>query len=146
MASTEVANLDLASYNAFVEGLDLVGVEVIRLHAERTSAGMAERTSFELNASYRQDAALIHYRYDISALIADGEGISLGSAAASVVLTARASGTADAASIEQFGATSGALIAYPYLREAIASTAQHTGFPGVLLPMIKRQPDHGPGK
>jgi preprotein translocase subunit SecB len=32
-------------------------------------------------------------------------------------------------------------MAHPYLREAIASTALRIGFPGVLLPLIKHQPD-----
>jgi hypothetical protein len=94
-----------------------------------------------MTAGYMQDGAVIHYRYDLTAHFTDDHGTALGSAAASVLITARATTAADTASIEQFGGTSGALVAHPYLREAIASTTLRIGFPGVLLPLIKHQPD-----
>jgi hypothetical protein len=121
--------------------LELASIEVVKLHAERASVGTAEQARFDLNASYLHDGAVIHYRYDFTAHFVGDEGMPLGSAAASVMVTAHAVSTVDEGSIERFGATSGALMAYPYLREAILSLAQRTGFPGVLLPMIK--PEQG---
>jgi hypothetical protein len=141
MRSAGATDLDPATYNAFIEGLELAGIEIVRLHAERTTVGIAEQTKFDLTASYMQDDAVIHYRYDLTAHLIDNKGTNLGNAAASVVVTARSVSTVYAACIEQFGATSGALIAHPYLREAVASSAERIGFPGVLLPMIKHQPN-----
>jgi len=135
------ADLELATYSAFVAGLELAGIELVKVHGERTAAGAAAQTRFDMTAGYMQDGTVIHYRYDLTAHFADDHGTVLGSAAASVLITARATTAADTASIEQFGGTSGALVAHPYLREAIASTALRIGFPGVLLPLIKHQPD-----
>jgi hypothetical protein len=131
---------DPAAYNAFLEGLELADVEIVKLHAERTNGGAAGKTKFDFTASYRQDGAVVHYRYDVTAYVTGDEGTSLGNAAASVLVITRIAGAADPAFIERFGATSGALIAHPYLREAIASSALRIGFPGVLLPIIKHQP------
>ena len=137
--STRPADLEPATYNAFVGGLELAGIELVRVHGERTEAGAAAQTRFDMSAGYMRDGGAIHYRYDLTAHFTDDRGTALGSAAASVLITARAA-AADTASIEQFGGTSGALMAHPYLREAIASTALRIGFPGVLLPLIKHQP------
>lgn len=139
--SAKAADLDPATYNAFIDDVELVSIEVVRLHAERTIAGPVEQTRFDLSASYMQDGAIIHYRYDLSAHLTDNEGSTLGNAAFSVVVTVHAASTVDAAYIEQFGATSGALMAHPYLREAFASSAQRIGLPGALLPIIKYQPN-----
>jgi hypothetical protein len=85
-----------------------------------------------------RDVAVIYYRYEVAAYFTDDNLADLGNAAASIQITARTEMTVSEECIEQFGGTSGALIAHPYLREAIASTAQRIGFPGVVLPMIKQ--------
>jgi hypothetical protein len=82
----------------------------------------------------------IQYRYDIATTFLDDAGNALGNASASVLLVTANVPATDVACIEHFGATSGALMVHPYLREVTASTAQRIGFPGVLLPMIKHQP------
>jgi hypothetical protein len=140
MHSAVASDLDPAMYNSFVEGLELASVEIVKLHAERTNVGKAGETAFDLTASYMQDGVAVHYRYDLTAYLTDDDGNSLGNVAASVLVATRAADAADPACIEQFGATSGVLIAHPYLREAVASSAQRIGFPGVLPPMIKSQP------
>lgn len=139
--STATSDLDPATYNAFVDALELSDVEIVKLHAERTSEGTVARTEFDLGASYMQDGEAIRYRYDLAAYLSDDEGAVLGHVTASAVVVTRTTGALDAVCIERFGATSGALIAHPYLREAIGSSAQRIGFPGVLLPAIRRQPD-----
>jgi hypothetical protein len=138
--SAVASDLDSETYNSFVEGLELASVEIVKLHAERTNVGKASETAFDLTASYMQDGVAVHYRYDLTACLTDGDGNSLGNIAASALVVTRAADAADPACIEQFGATSGILIAHPYLREAVASSAQRIGFPGVLPPMIKSQP------
>jgi hypothetical protein len=135
------AELDPVTYRAFVADLELASIELVKVHGERTADGVAVQTRFDRTAGYMQDGVVIHYRYDLTAHFTDDHATALGSAAASVLITARATTAASAACIEQFGGTSGALVAHPYLREAIASTAQRIGFPGVLLPMIKYQPN-----
>jgi len=137
--SAEANELDPAAYNSFVTDLDLASAEIVKVHGERTATGVAMQIKFDLAASYLRDEATIHYRYDLTAHFTDDHETALGNAAASFQLIVRTSAEASAACIEQFGGTSGALMAHPYLREAIASTAQRIGFPGVLLPMITRQ-------
>jgi|ERR1022692_65420 hypothetical protein len=140
-ASAEVHEPDAATYNAFVEGLELTEIELVKVDGERVAAGVATQTRFDLTAGYLQDGTAICYRYDVIAHLTNDPGTELGHAAVTVVLTTRSTAVAEAACIERFGGTSGALIVHPYLREAIASIAQRLGFPGVLLPMIKHQPD-----
>jgi hypothetical protein len=143
-ASTSAAEIDPATYNAFVTDLELVGMELVKVHGERMAAGTPAQAMFNVTLGYTQSDDLIHYRYDLAAHLTDDQGVMLGSAEASVLLTARTTGAVDPKYVEHFGGTSGALMTHPYLREAIASTAQRIGFPGVLLPMIKHHPYQAP--
>jgi hypothetical protein len=138
--SVNAAELDSATYNAFVAGLELASVELVKIHGERTGVGISTQAKFDLTASYMQDEAIIHYRYEVSASFVDDHDAVLGNAIATIQISVRTEVEVTEAYIEQFGGTSGALMAHPYLREAIASTAQRIGFQGVLLPMIKHQP------
>ena len=138
--SRGTAEPDSAVYNAFVADLEIGGIELVKLHGERTAPGVATHTKFNLTASYMLDEAVVHYRYEVTAHFVNDHAAVLGNASASIQITVRTEYPANEASIEQFGGTSGALMAHPYLREAIASTAQRIGFQGVLLPAIKHQP------
>jgi hypothetical protein len=140
-AMTSAVEPDAAAYNAFVAGLELAGIELVKIGGERIAAGVSSQVRFDLTAGYLQDENGINYRYDASACITDEVGADLGRASASVVIAFRTAVSAEVICIERFGGISGAFIAHPYLREAIASTAQRLGFPGVLLPMITSQPD-----
>ena len=144
VTSAEAA-IDVATYNAFVASLQLAGIELVKIHGERTAPGTAAQTRFDLAAGYMQDSGSLQYRYDVTAYFLDETGTPLGNASASALLVAHNVIGTEATCIEHFGATSGALMAHPYLREVIASTAQRIGFPGVLLPTIKYQPDQ-PGQ
>jgi hypothetical protein len=141
VSTSAEAAIGVATYNAFAASLELAGIELVKIHGERTAPGAATQTRFDLAAGYTQDSGSLQYRYDVTAHFLDKAGIPLGNASASALLVAHNVIGTDAACIEHFGATSGALMAHPYLREVIASTAQRIGFPGVLLPMIKYQPD-----
>lgn len=145
MTASVQAMPDAATYTAFLAALQLTGIELVKIHGERTAPGTASQSRFDLTAGYMQDSGAIHYRYDVTAYFLNDAGASLGNASASVLLITSAAAAQDMACVEHFGASSGALMAHPYLREAIASTAQRIGFPGVLLPMIKYQPDR-PGE
>lgn len=134
------AEPDSVTYNSFVAALQLIGIEPVKVLGERMASGIASQTRFELAVGYMLSDDAIQYRYDLTAHFLDGSGIALGSASASILLVVSNAPTTDVACIEHFGATSGALMVHPYLREVIASTAQRLGFPGVLLPMIKHQP------
>jgi len=131
--------LDPSVYNAFVDDLEIGGIELVKIHGERMAPGAATQTRFNLTASYMQEGPLIHYRYEVTAHFVDGHAAVLGNASASIQVAVRTEIAVNTACIEQFGGTSGALMAHPYLREAVASTAQRIGFHGVLLPAIKHQ-------
>jgi hypothetical protein len=64
----------------------------------------------------------------------------LGRITAVVVVTFTTSSEPDPRLVEHFGASSVPMMAHPFLREAIATTAQRLGFPGVLLPLIVHNP------
>jgi hypothetical protein len=138
--SRGAAELDSATYNAFVADFELAGIELVKIHGERTAVGVSTQTRFDLTASYMRDEGVIHYQYEVTAHFVDDQDTALGNATASIQVTIRTDVAVNEACIEQFGGTSGALIAHPYLREVIASTAQRIGFQGVLLPTIKHQP------
>ncbi|HUD40078.1 MAG TPA: hypothetical protein VMR14_24515 [Streptosporangiaceae bacterium] len=138
-----MSEFDPAAYNAFIGGLDLAAIELVKVSGERTVVGIATQSRFELTASYMQDDAVIYFRYEATAHFTDDHEVVLGIVSASIQLTARTAAAVSGAYLEQFGGTSGAFMAHPYLREVIASTAQRIGFPGVLLPMMKQQPAEG---
>lgn len=125
------------AYNTFVAGLTLVAVDVVKITAERRRSGHAPVTRYALAAGWHAENAMILWRYDITAKLTDEEDTDFGTAEASVVIAAQCTGDVDPVCAERFGGTSGAFMAHPYLREAIASTAQRLGFGGVLLPMLK---------
>lgn len=131
---------DPEAYNSFIAMLQLMGIDLVKVHGERIAPGSATQNRFDLTAGYMINDTVIQYRYDVAAHFLDDAGETVGNASSSVILVARDAPTTDVACIEHFGATSGALMVHPYLRESIASTAQRVGFPGVFLPMIKYQP------
>lgn len=128
------------AYNTFVADLDLAGIDLIKIHGERTSPGTPSQIRFDLAASYMPDGTAINYRYEVEAHVLDEHDKALGNVAVTIQVTVRTTAEVDKACIEQFGGTSGAFMAHPYLREAVASAGQRIGFPGLLLPMIKQQP------
>lgn len=134
----EAVELEPATYKAFVADLELAGIELVKIHGERTAVGVAAQTRFDLTATYMQDNCFIHYRYEMIAHFVDDDNAVLGNVMASLQIVVRFGVIPSESCIEQFGATSGSLMAHPYLREAVASTAQRIGFPGVLLPMTKQ--------
>jgi hypothetical protein len=132
--------LDVSRYNVFVSHLELTGIGIVKVHGERTAPGEATHTRFDLTASYLAEESTVRYRYDMTAHFAAADTAALGSAGAAVLITIRVPEPADPVHVKQFGATSAARMAHPFLRETIASTAQRIGFPDVLLPLFKPQP------
>lgn len=103
-------------------------------------AAKLPRTRFNLDAGYQVEGNSIHYRFDATGQLTDEANADHGSVNASVVVTVTTPTVPDAACIERFGNHSATFLAHPYLREALASTAQRLGFPGVLLPILCRKP------
>lgn len=136
-AADEALVPDVEQYRVFVEGLELAGVELVRIVGERRVAGHAPQTRYALGAGWQAETGSIVWRYEVSAHLTDETDADFGVVEASVIVIGRTAAEVDRACAEQFGGTSGALIAHPYLREAIASTALRLGFVGVLLPMLK---------
>jgi hypothetical protein len=130
------AGPDPDTYNAYVAGLQIQEVQVVRLFAERLQVGPAATNQFEMQAGYqRPDASTVHYRYDVIAHIAGEEGNELARIEAAVVV-GMVGQPGDDQTVERFGATSGAMIAHPFLREVVASTALRLGVWGVVLPLM----------
>jgi len=129
-------------YNTWLSALDLGVIEIVRLSAERRLSGVAPASRYELAAGWTAEDGFIYWRYDLTAHLTDDDAADYGDVQASVLIRGEHRGQdTDAACIERFGATSGTIMAHPYLREVIATTALRLGFPGVMLPMITAQPD-----
>lgn len=132
-------------YSAWLAGLELGSIEVVRLQAERRLSGVAPISRYELAAGWTVEENQIFWRYDLTAHLTDDANSDYGDVQTSVLLRAvHSEPEADPACIERFGATSGTMITHPYLREVVATTALRLGFPGVMLPMITARPDEQP--
>jgi len=81
--------LDPSVYNAFVDDLEIGGIELVKIHGERMAPGAATQTRFNLTASYMQEGPLIHYRYEVTAHFVDGHAAVLGNASASIQVAVR---------------------------------------------------------
>jgi hypothetical protein len=132
---------DPTAYNAFVASVALTAINVVGVGGERRMAGDASQTRFDLTAGYQIEDGAIHYRFDAIGHLADPAGADYGQVSAAVVVTLTLTEPAPPpACVERFGGQSAAMMAHPYLREALGSTALRLGFGGVLLPMVTRQP------
>lgn len=131
---------DPAAYNAFLGSANLVGINVVAISGERRASGDAPMTEVDLHAAFQCEEPYIHYRFDVVANLTDEDGTDFGSVNASVIVTLSVPELPSRECVEMFGATSATMMAHPYLREVVASTAQRLGFPNVLLPMILQNP------
>ncbi|MCW2608438.1 MAG: hypothetical protein JWO60_3131 [Frankiales bacterium] len=139
---TAAAEPDPQRYNTWLEGLSLSVIEVVAVQAERRRSGPAPATQYQLGAGWSVEENWLFWRYDVTAHLTDDDGTDYGDVQASVLLRGQHRGDdTDPACMERFGATSGTIMAHPYLREVIATTALRLGFVGVMLPMITAQPD-----
>jgi hypothetical protein len=124
--------MSTAAHDSFVADFGSAAIELVEVYGERTADGVAAQSRFGLTAEYMRHDADIHYRYNLTAYFTDDFGTIIGRASVSVLVIIRMADGTDAAYIANFGATSAALIARPHLREAISSTAERIGFPGIL--------------
>lgn len=137
VAEASVPEASVEQYNAWLAGVKLGAIEVVRLHAERRLGGIAPQTAYEMGVGWANEGDKIFWRYDVTAHLTDDAGADFGDVQVSVVLTAaHEQSDVDAACVERFGSTSGVFMTHPYLREAVATTALRLGFPGVTLPMM----------
>lgn len=142
-AEQVAAPIDAGMYNAYVAGLTLHNVELVRLFAARTGPGRLAKADFATDLSYAQAEQVVNYRYDVAAKLSDEDGEEIGRVEVAAVVVTSSTAPADEAIIGQFSSTSAAMMAFPFLREAVASTAQRIGFPGVVMPIVRAEPEGG---
>lgn len=136
-ADTGTAEPDVARYNAYVEAVDVTEIEIARVLGERRAKGRPAESHFDLATAFQRAGDDVIYRYELRCTIVDDAPVELGHVETVVLVHTRAVGDAPDDVVDRFAATSGTTIAYPFLREVLASTAQRLGFPGVLLPLVK---------
>ena len=130
-----------STYNAFVASITHMNVSTIKVTGERTAGGNAANTKFELSSQYQIKPNKVLYRFDARGDIVDADKATLGNIETSVLVTFNTSiEQPDEACIKQFGATSAAMIAHPYLRESLSATALRIGIPGIVLPILTQEP------
>jgi hypothetical protein len=129
---------DPKTFSNFVNGVQLLNVEIVRLLGERLLAGASPSTTFELKSSYSYDPPHLFLRYDVTASLLDDESDIVARVEASVVLAIEvrdAEGPVAPNVLELFASSSGRIIANPYLRELINATSSRLGYPGVIFPV-----------
>jgi preprotein translocase subunit SecB len=136
-----LATADPTVYNAYIAGLAVRDVEVVRVYAERHATVEPSEVKFDTALGYARQEGAVNYRYDVTARLVDAEGSDVARVEVAAVLVTESTSPSDEATVAQFAGTSGAMIAFPFLREAIATTAQRIGYPGVLMPIIRTNPD-----
>lgn len=134
---TVPAGVSAETYNAWLSGVTLGAIEVVRVHAERRRGGVAPQTEYGLGVGWTSEGGRIFWRYDVTAHLTDDASTDFGEVQVSVVLSVEHErADVDPDCVELFGTTSGALMTHPYLREAVATSALRVGFPGVMMPMM----------
>lgn len=131
---------DAHVYNAYIAGLTLRNVEVVRLYGERVAAGEPNEVKFDTALGYSGHGQEVNYRYDVTARLVDTAGNDVARVEVAAVLITASSSPSDEPTVARFAGTSGAMMAFPFLREAIATTAQRIGLPGVMMPIIRTTP------
>jgi hypothetical protein len=134
------SEMGAAAHDTFAADFGPAAIELVEVYGERAADGVATQSRFGLTAEYMRQDADIHYRYNLTAHFTDDFGTAVGRASVSVLVIIRIADGTDAAYIEKFGATSAALVARPYLRDAISSTAERIGFPGILPSNVENPP------
>jgi hypothetical protein len=138
--STLPAVNEPTAYNKFVSSLSLISVDLVKISGERRIAGASSQTAFELEAGYQLDNQTIRYRFDVKGHLTDEDNTDYGDVTAAVLVTLATDQAPADPFVERFGGLSALMIAHPYLREAIAATAQRLGFLNVVLPLATVQP------
>ena len=133
-------DLDASVYNAYIAGLLVHNIEVVRLYAERLAAEEPSEVKFDTALGYARQGQGVNYRYDVTARLVDAAGNDVAKVEVAAVLVTVSSAPSDEAAVARFAGTSGAMMAFPFLREATATTAQRIGFPGVMMPIIRATP------
>lgn len=134
--------VDMSAYNNWVGSTVLRHVEWHKLAGERLIEGLAPRTNYRTATAYARadgDADVVAFRFDVTAELMSESGEDV--LARIDVVYAVHYDVPDLKSVSDadlmfFGSTSAALVATPYLREAIFSMAQKLGQQGVLLPGV----------
>lgn len=128
-------------YNAFVAGLDVEEIQLVQLSGERQTPGEPANIGYAFGGGFHVDGERLQIKYDVTASILGSEAVVLTEVKASVVIAIRMAtpGTPDC--YNRFAGSSGALMAHPYLREIVQSTAARLGHPAVILPIAKVMPE-----
>ncbi|WP_182113128.1 protein-export chaperone SecB [Actinotalea sp. JY-7876] len=114
----------------------LTSVALVQLSGERRAAGLAPATKYNLDLAYYEEGSTYLYRLTGRGDLTDAEGADYGHVEASVVATFESCGWSTE-QIESFGQSTAMRVAYPYVREALATTASRLGFAGVMLPPLE---------
>ena len=127
-------------YNAFVAGLALEEIQLVRVSGERRIAGEPSELGFGFGGGFAVEADRLQIRYDVTAQLLGDEAAVLSEVQASVVVVLAMAEAGSPECFNRFAGSSGALMAHPYLREVVQSTAARLGHPGVVVPMATTIP------
>lgn len=140
MSEVEYAEPDPEQYNAWVAGLAIEEVQLVKLAGERKVAGEPASLGFGFTGGFANDAVHLRIRYEVSAGVLAEDGTVLTDIEASVVVVLTMSERGTPECYNRFAGSNGALMAHPYLREVVQATAARLGHPGVIVPMATAIP------
>lgn len=137
----EEPECSVEEYNQFVGQVEIAGIDTVVLHAERHRAGTSPVTQFSTGAGWLHEGPHAAYRFDVQAVpLGDDEQPVATIKVSLVVNLDHVPEDSSPQVLERFGANAVTMMAFPFLREAVATMAQRLNLPGVILPMIQQQP------
>jgi len=145
MAASTVSPLSPEKYGAFIRGIELHNVRLVRLELDsKTPRAVPGKTSLEHNFqievnSERQSAHEFEMvaRLELSFIAKDDPETRLGHIHAAYALTYRSAEELSPELLEVFGKQNVPINAWPYLRELVQTSMQRMDWPIFVLPPYK---------
>jgi hypothetical protein len=130
-----------AEYNAFIEAVELDGVDVVDLAATRHALGQADSATFEVDGGHQVADGALFVRFEVRAAATKESGDAVESVAdlkVALVLRFAIGGEVPPDTVlQRFLATTANLVAQPYLRENLYALSNRLGLEGITLPLAK---------
>jgi CO dehydrogenase/acetyl-CoA synthase delta subunit len=134
----------IEDYHTFVEKLELATVQYWAMHCERLKVGEAPKTTYALGVKLAIEGQRAYYRVDAYATPLDVDDQPVAQIENSVIVAfdLPKSDPPPEWALARFGSQNAVMMAYPFIREAVASMALRLGLPGIIMPMAIAP--HGP--
>lgn len=137
-SSTDAAD---AAYLDFVTGVEIEWIEVVQLRADKHGVNPSEDFQVQIGGANALGDDHFLSRFEAKASVKDSEGEDVANFEVALIIKFSSPPHPDADLVERFARSTGIMLATPYLRENLSSLAQRVNVKGVVMPLIRMQPD-----